>query len=27
VRRVEKVGGQLRNVELSSFANMKDPAK
>jgi branched-chain amino acid transport system substrate-binding protein len=27
VRRVEKVNGELRNVELSSFANMKDPAK
>jgi branched-chain amino acid transport system substrate-binding protein len=27
VRRVEKVNGELRNVELSAFANMKDPAK
>lgn len=27
VRRVEKVGGQLRNVELSEFANVKDPGK
>jgi hypothetical protein len=23
----DKVNGELRNVELSSFANMKDPAK
>ncbi|HET7504829.1 MAG TPA: ABC transporter substrate-binding protein [Kofleriaceae bacterium] len=27
VRRVEKVNGELRNVELSSFANQKDPGK
>jgi branched-chain amino acid transport system substrate-binding protein len=27
VRRVEKVNGELRNVEISSFPNMKDPAK
>jgi branched-chain amino acid transport system substrate-binding protein len=27
VRRVEKVNGELRNVEQSAFANMKDPAK
>jgi len=27
VRRVDKVGGELRNVELSQFANVKDPGK
>jgi branched-chain amino acid transport system substrate-binding protein len=27
VRRVDKVGSELRNVELSQFANVKDPGK
>jgi hypothetical protein len=27
VRRVEKVNGELRNVELSQFADVKDPGK
>jgi branched-chain amino acid transport system substrate-binding protein len=27
IRRVEKVNGQLRNVEIEKFANVKDPAK
>jgi len=27
IRRVEKVGGQLRNVELEKIPNVKDPGK
>jgi branched-chain amino acid transport system substrate-binding protein len=27
IRRVEKVNGQLRNVEIEKFENVKDPAK
>lgn len=27
IRRVEKVGGQLRNVEFEKFENIRDPAK
>ena len=27
IRRVEKVGGGLRNVEIASVPNVKDPAK
>jgi hypothetical protein len=27
VRRVEKVGGRLQNVEISKFENVKDPVK
>jgi branched-chain amino acid transport system substrate-binding protein len=27
IRRVEKVNGQLRNVEIEKFENVKDPVK
>ena len=27
IRKVEKVGGQLRNVEIEKFENVKDPVK
>jgi len=27
IRRVEKVGGQLRNVEFDKVENVKDPVK
>jgi len=27
IRRVEKVGGELRNVEIEKIANVKDPVK
>jgi branched-chain amino acid transport system substrate-binding protein len=27
IRRVEKVNGQLHNVEIEKFENVKDPAK
>ena len=27
IRRVEKVGGQLRNVEIEKIENVKDPVK
>jgi branched-chain amino acid transport system substrate-binding protein len=27
VRKVEKVGGEVYNVEFDQFANMKDPGK
>ena len=27
LRKVEKVNGELRSVELQQFPNMKDPAK
>ena len=27
VRRVERVAGELRNVEFAPFANLKDPGK
>ena len=27
IRRVEKVNGQVRNVEIEKFENVKDPVK
>ena len=27
IRRVEKVGGEVRNVEIAKFENVKDPVK
>jgi branched-chain amino acid transport system substrate-binding protein len=27
IRRVEKIGGELRNVEIETFENVKDPVK
>ena len=27
IRRVEKVNGQVRNVEIAKFENVKDPVK